>query len=70
MVQLSLTAITALVGILTHTALAAPRPTQVKRAASCSFPNPSPSTDQVLPAATTILAGKSFDGKYRLYFPL
>ncbi|CAE6365772.1 unnamed protein product, partial [Rhizoctonia solani] len=51
-------------GVLAQTALAAP---SEKRAASCSFPNPSASTNVKLSAARTIKAGESFDGKNLRY---
>ncbi|QRW24163.1 pectate lyase [Rhizoctonia solani] len=47
-----------------QTALAAP---SEKRAASCSFPNPSVSTNVKLSAARTIKAGETFDGKNLRY---
>ncbi|CAE6460942.1 unnamed protein product [Rhizoctonia solani] len=64
MVQLSFAALTAIVGVLSHTALAAPSD---KRAASCSFPNPSASSDVVLKAAQTVTASSPFDGKNLRY---
>ncbi|KAH7341561.1 polysaccharide lyase family 3 protein [Rhizoctonia solani] len=64
MVQLSFAALTAIVGVLSHTALAAPSD---KRAASCSFPNPSASSDVVFNAARTVKASDPFDGKNLRY---
>jgi hypothetical protein len=61
MVQLSFAALAVIAGVLSQTALAAP---SEKRAASCSFPNPSASTNVKLSAARTIKAGESFDGKF------
>ncbi|CEL54174.1 hypothetical protein RSOLAG1IB_06885 [Rhizoctonia solani AG-1 IB] len=64
MVQISFAALTVIAGVLAQTALAAP---SEKRAASCSFPNPSSSTNVKLSAARTIKAGESFDGKNLRY---
>ncbi|CAE6415096.1 unnamed protein product [Rhizoctonia solani] len=64
MVQLSFTTITAIVGILAHSAVAAPSD---KRAASCSFPSPSASTNVKFSAPHIIKAGETFDGKTRRY---
>jgi hypothetical protein len=61
MVQISFTTLAVIAGVLSQTALAAP---SEKRAASCSFPNPSASTNVKLSAARTIKAGETFDGKY------
>ncbi|CAE6457392.1 unnamed protein product [Rhizoctonia solani] len=58
MVQISFTTLTAIASMLAQTALAAP---SEKRAANCSFPNPSSSTNVKLSAARTIKAGESFD---------
>jgi hypothetical protein len=60
MVQISFATFAVIAGVLSQTALAAPLE---KRAASCSFPNPSASTNVKLSAARTIKAGESFDGK-------
>ncbi|CCO38006.1 putative pectate lyase E [Rhizoctonia solani AG-1 IB] len=60
MVQISFATLAVIVGVLSQTALAAP---SEKRAASCSFPNPSASTNVKLSAARTIKAGETFDGK-------
>ncbi|CAE6483684.1 unnamed protein product [Rhizoctonia solani] len=64
MVQISFAALTAIIGVLTHSALAAPSD---KRAASCSFPNPSASSNVVLSAARTVKATEPFDGKNLRY---
>ncbi|CUA70446.1 hypothetical protein RSOLAG22IIIB_04184 [Rhizoctonia solani] len=66
MVQLSFSALANIAGVLVHTALAAPSD---KRAASCSFPNPSSSTDVTFDAARTVTASDPFDGerKKQLY---
>jgi hypothetical protein len=60
MVQLSFAALTAMVGLLAHSAIAAPSD---KRAASCSFPNPSASTNVKFSASRIIKAGETFDGQ-------
>ncbi|EUC54947.1 pectate lyase, putative, partial [Rhizoctonia solani AG-3 Rhs1AP] len=59
MVQISFTALAAIASVLAQSALAAPSD---KRAASCSFPNPSPSTDVTFNAARTVKASEPFDG--------
>ncbi|ELU45096.1 pectate lyase domain-containing protein [Rhizoctonia solani AG-1 IA] len=64
MVQLSLATLAIVAGMFAQTALAAP---SEKRAASCSFPNPSASTNVKLSAARTIKAGETFDGKNLRY---
>ncbi|CEL55618.1 hypothetical protein RSOLAG1IB_01630 [Rhizoctonia solani AG-1 IB] len=64
MVQLSFAALTAMVGLLAHSAIAAPSD---KRAASCSFPNPSASTNVKFSASRIIKAGETFDGKNLRY---
>ncbi|CAE6415118.1 unnamed protein product [Rhizoctonia solani] len=64
MVQPSFAALAAIVGVLAHTAAAAPAD---KRAAGCSFPNPSASTNVRLSTARTIKAGETFDGKNLRY---
>ncbi|QRW24158.1 pectate lyase [Rhizoctonia solani] len=64
MVQLSLATFAIVAGMFAQTALAAP---SEKRAASCSFPNPSASTNVKLSAARTIKAGETFDGKNLRY---
>ncbi|KAG8684566.1 hypothetical protein FRC11_011913, partial [Ceratobasidium sp. 423] len=56
MVQLSFATLTSITVVLAHTALAA---LSEKRAASCSFPNPSSSTDVVLPSARTVTGSKN-----------
>ncbi|CAE6436219.1 unnamed protein product [Rhizoctonia solani] len=68
MVHISYPAITAVFGLLAHTALAAPSSTlPAKRAASCSFPNPSSTTDVTFDAVQTVKAGEPFDGKNLRY---
>ncbi|KAF8734097.1 Pectate lyase [Rhizoctonia solani] len=64
MVQFSFAALTAIVGVLAHTAVAAPSD---KRAASCSFPNPSASTNVKFSAPRRVKAGETFDGKNLRY---
>ncbi|GAB1525766.1 pectate lyase [Rhizoctonia solani] len=64
MVQLSFATLAVVAGVLAQTALAIP---SEKRAASCSFPNPSASTNVKLSEARTIKAGESFDGKNLRY---
>ncbi|EUC54942.1 pectate lyase, putative [Rhizoctonia solani AG-3 Rhs1AP] len=64
MVRLSFTTLAVITGFLAQTAFAAP---SEKRAASCNFPNPSPSTDVVYPAAKGIPARTTFDGKNLRY---
>ncbi|CCO37872.1 pectate lyase, putative [Rhizoctonia solani AG-1 IB] len=64
MVQVSFATIAFIAGMLAQTAVAAPSD---KRAASCSFPNPSSSTDVKFDAARSIKAGETFDGKNLRY---
>ncbi|KAH7335938.1 pectate lyase [Rhizoctonia solani] len=64
MVQITFAALTVIIGALAQTAFAAP---SEKRAASCSFPNPSSSSDVVFSSARAVKASEPFDGKNLRY---
>ncbi|KAH7335925.1 hypothetical protein B0J17DRAFT_719589 [Rhizoctonia solani] len=64
MVQITFAALAVVIGAFAQTAFAAP---PEKRAASCSFPNPSSSSNVVFPSARRIKASEPFDGKNLRY---